>query len=69
MASALGMQHGEGLFRGMFHSTQRFRVVSEMASQLSEIQRDLLRNQELERADVVTQGEVSLSFEDTALPL
>ncbi|WP_092460670.1 hypothetical protein [Candidatus Ichthyocystis sparus] len=65
LASALGMQPGERLFRGMFHSTQWSHVVLGMINQLSEIQKDLLRNQELERAGVVTQGEISLSFKDT----
>uniref|UniRef100_UPI001146DDA4 hypothetical protein n=1 Tax=Candidatus Ichthyocystis sparus TaxID=1561004 RepID=UPI001146DDA4 len=66
LASTLGMRPGEELFRGMFHGTQQSRVVLEMINHLSEIQRDLLHNQELERAGVMTQGEFALSFEDTS---
>uniref|UniRef100_UPI001111EDA9 hypothetical protein n=1 Tax=Candidatus Ichthyocystis hellenicum TaxID=1561003 RepID=UPI001111EDA9 len=66
LASTLGMRPGERLFRGMFHGTQQSRVVLEMINHLSEIQRDLLHNRELERAGVMTQGEFGLSFEDTS---
>ncbi|WP_242641520.1 hypothetical protein [Candidatus Ichthyocystis sparus] len=66
LASALGMQPGEGLFRGMFHGTQQSRVVLGMIDHLSGIQGDLLRNQELERAGVMTQGESRLGYGNTA---
>ncbi len=65
LARLLGMQSGQALRRGMFYSTPQSDIVLGIVGQLSEMQKDLLHNQELER-DGVALGGMGVGFEDTA---
>ncbi|WP_092487478.1 hypothetical protein [Candidatus Ichthyocystis hellenicum] len=65
LASRLGMYPGQVLLRGMFCGTPQSIVVLEMVSQLSEMRKDLLRNQGLERAGLIPEGTV-IGCEDIA---
>ncbi|WP_092481243.1 hypothetical protein [Candidatus Ichthyocystis sparus] len=65
LALRLGMYPEQTLRRSMFYGTTQSNIVLEMVNQLSEIRENLLRNQELERAGLISEG-IGVGCEDTA---